>query len=338
MSKADKIIELFVTYPDFTQRKIAKIAGVCLSTVEKRIANYKSNISNERREGVGRPTGPVDRKMESKELTKIKARPCDSVRDLARKCKTSASMVQRVKARNDLVTCVKQKRAKKSDKQYNEGIKRAKKLSKILKREKNSCLAMDDETYVKKHFVQNEGKQFYTKKRGETLDESITTTAYDKFPAKKMVWQTICECGLRSSPYFCSGNMNADIYIEECLKKRFLPFVRKHNCPVIFWADLASIHYAKKTLKFLNDNNIMFIPKEANPAAVSEDRPIETYWAQIKRELMKEPKAAGTDEEFKYRWNRASNRVSEETVKSMMRHVRQKVKERSKLQPKIIID
>ena len=82
------------------------------------------------------------------------------------------------------------------------------------------------------------------------------------------------------------------------------------------------------------DNGIDFVPKRMNPAAVLEDRKIETYWVLVKRELKKEPQAAKTDEEFKYRWKRASSRISEETVKALMASVRDKMKFRSQIYKK----
>ena len=65
------------------------------------------------------------------------------------------------------------------------------------------------------------------------------------------------------------------------------------------------MHYSKLTQKFYNDNNILFVPKDANPAAVPEDHGIERYWAKCKRKLKKEPKASTDDRSFKYRWDRA---------------------------------
>lgn len=134
MSDTKKIVGHFLADPNISLRKIAKIVGVTDRTVR-------------------RQTSPVDQKMESKVLAKIGARSSDSSSDIAKKCGISQSMVQRIKARNNLVTCVKQKRAAKTDKQFNECIKRAKKLTLILNSGKNSCLAMDDETYVKKDFT-----------------------------------------------------------------------------------------------------------------------------------------------------------------------------------------
>lgn len=131
---------------------------------------------------------------------------------------------------------------------------------------------------------------------------------------------------LKNQPFVITGTMNSQLYIDECLQKRLLPFVNQHDVPCIFWPDLAPIHYSRAALQWFEDNNIQLVPKTANPASVPEDRPIERYWALSKRELKKEPKAATNDKEFKYRWKRASSRVTATTIKTMMATVRQKIK------------
>ena len=71
--------------------------------------------------------------------------------------------------------------------------------------------------------------------------------------------------------------INADRYIKHCLNDRLIPFINKHHHATryVFWPDPASSHYAKKTVEFLNQQNIEFIPKNENPANVPECRPIE---------------------------------------------------------------
>ena len=66
--------------------------------------------------------------------------------------------------------------------------------------------------------------------------------------------------------------MDRNIYIKECLQKRLLPLIKKHIGSTVFWPDLASIYYAAETVKFMRDNNIDFVPKDMNPAAVPEER------------------------------------------------------------------
>lgn len=331
MNKREKIVDIFLQNPDYTQKKIAQIVGVGSATVKRAIRNYKLNISNDRKPGQGRSVGPADPQMERKALKLFERRRNDSTRDLARKLGTSASMIQRIKARNGYKTYTKQNIAKKTTKQFNDGIDRAKNFESFLRGKKNHCMIMDDETYVKLDFSTLPGKEFYIKKPGETLPASTTTFASEKFPAKRMIWQAICECGERSRPFVVTGTMNSQLYIDECLQKRLLPFVTDHKVPCIFWPDLAPIHYSRSALQWFEDNNIQLVPKTANPASVPEDRPIERYWALCKRELKKEPKAAVNDKEFKYRWKRASSRVTDETIKSMMATVRQKIKLRARM-------
>ncbi|UYV73101.1 hypothetical protein LAZ67_10001831 [Cordylochernes scorpioides] len=71
--------------------------------------------------------------------------------------------------------------------------------------------------------------------------------------------------------YVTKGTANKDIYFRECLKKKLLWFIRKHDVPTLVWSDLAPAHYARDTLKFLDDD----VSKELNPPNVR--RPIEYY-------------------------------------------------------------
>ena len=214
----------------------------------------------------------------------------------------------------------------KNNQTVQQGLRQSSEPSTISSRQKkNECLVMDDESYVKLDFSKLPGKEYYLKKPRETLPSSITTFKTKKFPAKRMIWQAICECGQRSRTFVMKGTMDSQLYIKECLQKRLLPFIKKHNVPCVSWPDLAPIHYSAAALQWFESNNIQVFPKTANPAAVPEDRPIERYWALCKRELKKEPKAAKDDKEFKYRWDRASERVKSETIKSMMTTVREKI-------------
>lgn len=191
-------------------------------------------------------------------------------------------MIRRVKERNNFKTFTKQNVAKKTPKQFNEGIDRAKNFQTLLRGKKVHCLVMDDETYVKLDFSTLPDKEYFIKKPGETLNASITTFASKKFPAKRMIWQAICECGKRSQRFVITGKMNSQLYIDECLQKRLLPFLNEHDVPCIFWPDLAPVHYSRAALQWFEDNNIQLVPKTANPASVPEDRPIERYWALVK--------------------------------------------------------
>ena len=51
-----------------------------------------------------------------------------------------------------------------------------------------------------------------------------------------------------------------------------------------FWPDLGSTHYADATQQFLKDEGIWYIPKYNKPPAVASLRPIEDFWAAVKKE------------------------------------------------------
>ena len=137
-----------------------------------------------------------------------------------------------------------------------------------------------------------------------------------KFAKKFLVWQAICSCGDRSSNFVTSGTINSEIYVKECLQKRLLPFISKHRGSAFFWPDLASCHYSKMALDWYKDNNINFVPKEANPPNCPELRPIERYWALFKRKLKSTKKGTQDMKVFKRKWNEAVRTVTETTIKA----------------------
>ena len=74
------------------------------------------------------------------------------------------------------------------------------------------------------------------------------------------------------------------IYLKECLKKRVIPSVLKHNeINVLFWPDMATCHYAGKVVEFLIAENIEFVWKKDNPPNVPQARGIVMFWAECKR-------------------------------------------------------
>ena len=75
-----------------------------------------------------------------------------------------------------------------------------------------------------------------------------------------------------SEPLFCISTavaINTSIYINECLEKRLLPFIRKYHGDFnyLFWPDLASSHYSKGSLNWM-DEYVNYVDKEFNPPNV----------------------------------------------------------------------
>ena len=84
--------------------------------------------------------------------------------------------------------------------------------------------------------------------------------------------------------------VNQKVYLEGCLKKRMLPFIKKYHKggKYVFWPDMASSHYANSVQEWLVKQKIPFIPKSMNVANVPEIRPIEDLWSFLKRQVYKD--------------------------------------------------
>lgn len=247
------------------------------------------------------------------------------MRDMAVKFGVSASTVQKYRTDAGLKTFVAQKVPKRSEKQESVAITRARKLYQHCL-PYFDCILMDDETYCKVDFKQLPGKKFYTATKKGNVKEKFKEVKSEKFAAKYMVWQAICSCGLKTDTFVTNGSINATVYIKECLQKRILPFIGRHRGSVLFWPDLATSHYAGQTIKWFEENGVQFVPKDCNPPNTPMLRPIERYWALMKRELKKRGGVAKDIKYFKKRWNEMSKTIDEMTVQNLMRGIKKNVK------------
>src|ERR1700722_9190289 len=119
-----------------------------------------------------------------------------------------------------------------------------------------------------------------------------------------MIWQAIDELGNTSEPFLCPGKMNQHVYLEECLKKRLIPFIKKyHNLEdVLFWPDLATCHYAKLVQNYLQQEKVDFLQKKKNPPNVPQARGIDKFWSMCKEEYSARKVPAKNDRSFIQIW------------------------------------
>jgi transposase/predicted DNA-binding protein YlxM (UPF0122 family) len=320
------IIKFFQENPRWTLQKIAKEAKVHRQTVSDVIRRFKKDLTVNRKIGSGRKSEFYSPKKVKKVINIFRRDPNTSVRKMAQKVDTSATTVQRIKTKSGLKSYKVQKVPDRNTVKNVEAKKRAAKLKKDFF-QKHDCCIMDDETYVYYDFKQLPGQEHYVADARGNVFEQFRTKKVTKFPKKHLVWQAICSCGQRSKFLVFSGSINSNIYIEECLKKGLLPLLRSHSVSTFFWPDLASSHYSKATLEWYKANGVNFVPKEANPPNCPELRPIEKYWAQVKRILKETKQVSKNETDFKRKWRVASGKVSETTIKTMMGRVPEKIQE-----------
>lgn len=125
-----------------------------------------------------------------------------------------------------------------------------------------------------------------------------------KFVKKVVLYIVISEQGV-SEPFFLTSGLavNQEVYEKQCLKKHLVPFIKKYyqDGNFVFWPDKASSHYAKKTVEFLNKENITFVPKEHNPTNLPQCRPVEDFFGELSSLVYNKGWRAKTTKQLKTR-------------------------------------
>jgi len=141
-----------------------------------------------------------------------------------------------------------------------------------------------------------------------------------------VIWQSICSCGHRTSPYVKTGTLKDTEYIKECRNKHLLPLYRQHNVSPLFWPDLASIHYSRDTISWYKEFEVAIFKKIHNSPNSPELRPIERYWAILKRNLKKRSSATLDIKSFKKKLDGAIKTIDMKVVQTLMSGVKGKVR------------
>lgn len=325
LERRKKILTLKKENPHLSQNDISKKLQIAKSTVQNVLANYNNTFSIERKDGSGRKPGSGNKNQSAKVARTFKVKPNASVRDVADKLSIPKSTVHNIKKKLGLKTFKVKSVPDRDENKEKIAKQRARRLYEGYLT-KNQCIVMDDETYVKADFRQLPGQEYYVSKFLGDVDRKYKERKITKFPKKYLVWQAICSCGLKSRVFVTTGTVNQQIYTQECLQKRLLPLLQQHNISTVFWPDLATSHYGKDAMKWYHDNGVNIVLKDSNPPNCPELRPIERYWGLVKREL-KHIKSGTVDEKkFKLKWKKASDKIDERGVRTLMEGVKRKTK------------
>ena len=113
----------------------------------------------------------------------------------------SISYIRKVKKFDNLKSYRAIKYPNQSDKQSLTAKTRARKLYDEVFTKFNGCIIMVDETYIKCDFKQLPGPKFYTSIVHRRVSNKFKYKSLDKFGKKRLMWQAICSCGLRSRAF-----------------------------------------------------------------------------------------------------------------------------------------
>ena len=153
---------------------------------------------------------------------------------------------------------------------------------------KNCIFILDDESYFTLNHSTLAGNDHFYSSNPSRCPDHIKSRLISKYEPKLLVWLAASSKGVSEPLILQSGQaINQHIYLEECIKKRLVPFIKAfhRNSKYVFWPDLASSHYAKSVIEYMASEKIRFIRKDENPANVPESRPIENFWGDLKREV-----------------------------------------------------
>lgn len=318
IERRKKILHTHFENPTLSFRKLAKMMNLSRSTVTGVIRRFQREQTVDRLPVTREKPGSHNKKLVSNIVRSLKANPGLSDIDRAQRYGTSTSTGRRVRLRAGYKSYRIIKHPNRSDKQNLVAKKRARLLYSEVLTKFEGCILMDDESYVKLDLKQNAGLSFYASKIRGNVSPRYKYQMLDKYGKKVLVWQGICSCGLKTPAYMTTLNMNSQLYMKECLEKRVLPFIRSHRGPVKFWPDLASCHYSKATMSWYENNEVDVIAKNLNPPNCPELRPIERYWALVKRNLKKTGGVCSSLSVFQAKWRKSSEKVDREGVQRLM--------------------
>ena len=128
--------------------------------------------------------------------------------------------------------------------------------------------------------------------------------------------------------------VSSKTYRTLCLPK-VKDFINEHYCndEVIFWPDLASAHYAKETLAVMNDLSIPFVPKENNPPNCPQLRPIENFWAILKRKVYAGGYVPANIDALQQKIERTIKSIEIEVFEALFANLPKKIRKASEVGP-----
>ena len=77
---------------------------------------------------------------------------------------------------------------------------------------------------------------------------------------------------------------------------------------------------------FREANDVVFVPKEANPPNSPELRPIEQFWAIVMDKLLRTEKVFKNDKDLKKEWMKVCKKGGTSVAQNLMGNVKSKVR------------
>lgn len=253
------------------------------ATIYRYIQRWKNGLPLTRKHGSGRPAKIMTKKKIERLEMLIEDQTGISTRHLAKKFKCSQQhIVKTIKTKTEIKYRKRILAPHRTDQQKSVCRPRCRRL--FLKFRHHEFILDDESYFTFKHSDKNANSGFWTR----DIDKAPSNVKFktkQKFEKKLLVWIAISPRGI-SHPFIAPSSLaiNQQIYLNDCIKKRLIPFIDKYhsNKNYVFWPDLASSHYANSVISHLREKKVVFVEKADNPPCVPELRPIENFWSILK--------------------------------------------------------
>jgi len=300
------------------------------STLYRILSDFEKTGSVKLKPRTGRKDNKKARRNARRVLTKFETNPGKTITKVAAELGMSRSTVSYVK----LKVCGLKARTKKPVPKYtDEQATRAKRNCRKIYRNRilsgsPKIVVLDDESYFPMDPSDLGYRQFYHAATPGNVSPSKRTKRKAKFFQKMMVRQAIDEKSNRSDPCFFQGTINGDVYRKECIRKRLVPFIKKHHRvgDVLFWPDLASCHYTEAVRSELEAGGIDYIGKRENAPNVPQARPIEIFWGINKKRYSARKKPVKNLNGFKRVYRQLDKTFTKKSAQELMRQLRRNVR------------
>ncbi|CAF0991596.1 unnamed protein product [Rotaria magnacalcarata] len=254
--------------------------GIARSTIYSIIKRCENGIPIQEKPGKGHPP-TLNQKKQLKLRNLVENRIGIRQRQLARKFLVSRYCIMRNIKKLGLKYYKRQKAPKYNQKQLDQMAWRCRKLRRNFIDSKK-FIVMDDEKYFTLSGDNMPGNAGFYSSNTANTPWNVKLKSKQKFEPKVLVWLALSSKGI-SVPYIGTTHgpaIDSNLYVQKCLPK-LLAFIRRYHADnnYIFWPDLASSHYPKTTITWLNEQNIHFVPKQVNPPNLPKAKPIEDFWS-----------------------------------------------------------
>jgi transposase len=303
-------------------------------TIYDIIKRLEKNISLKRKVGSGRKAWKVNKKNRKKIVSLVNGKSGNSQRKLGKKFGVSHNHIGRILKKEGVKYYKRQNAPYVSEKQKATQKSRLMKLKKrIMNEAKHNDIVIDDESYFGLTGYDQPGNEgYYTTNKAE-VSVDVKYKRKQKYASKILIWLAISPKG-HSEVFFAKNKnaMNSETYTNECILSRLMPFLEKHypNKNYLFWPDLATSHYAKRTIDVYSQNNINYVLKDENPPNTPQLRPIEHFWSSLKNLVYGGNWEAKNIECLKKRIKKKLLEIDKSVFQRMMENVKTKIQQAAK--------